>query len=283
MNPFKQNLFLGLIFLISAQLCYAGALSTIGSEASKNLVLVSKNLVAVSDNLKKGMEQVGVNACRNTWWDIKKTCEAVAASIGIAAKVTYTYGGAVIAAHPYVAGTVAVGGLCYGGYRFYESDVAKKAALALRQSKMALKERAQKLAEENAKVTHEIMMKEMHIKEENARVALEIMQHSAKVKNIVILTATATTAGIVLGCAGYRLYKSIQEGRRKGKLERDLLAAKQVLLDTIVINAQREIGLFGVPAGCQQAASTLLALPGGEQTLDKIVGTFSYAPPRCLA
>jgi hypothetical protein len=113
--------------------------------------------------------------------------------------------------------------------------------------------------------------------EEKSRVALEIMQKSAKIRRIVTITATATigsAAGIGICYAGYHLYKGIQEYKKKEKLERDLLTARRTLVDTIALNARGEIGVFGVPEGCQHAAGALLALPGGEQTLDKIVGAF---------
>jgi hypothetical protein len=90
----------------------------------------SKNLVAASLNLKKGMENMGMN----TWINIKRTGKAAITCVAGAAKATYTYGGVIIAAHPYVAGTAVAGGLCYGGYRLYRNDVAERTALSLKQS-----------------------------------------------------------------------------------------------------------------------------------------------------
>jgi hypothetical protein len=302
MNFTKQNLFFCFTVVFFAPLCMA-----MGDDFALN---ASKNFVKSSVNLKEGMVKVGVavnsagtsvkdgmvtvgnsvgsagtsvkdgmeNLGLNTWLDMKKTGIAIIAC----AKATYTYGCAVVIAHPVVAGTVAVVGLSYGGYRLYRSDVAQRAALALKES-------AQKIAEENARVAREVMARELLIREkdaeaarkimeENARVALEILQRSAKIKNIVIITATVTVAGIGLGYAGYRLYRSIKEHRQQEKQvqkllqqERDLSGAKQTLLDAMVVNAHNEVGLFGLPEGCGQAAGSLLVFPGGPQAVEEIV------------
>lgn len=299
MNFAKQNLFLCYILLSFTQVCLPGLGSDMGANGAKSvenginnlsdkLVTVGTSVDSAGTSVKDSMENLGLN----TWLDMKKTGIAIIAC----AKATYTYGCAVVIAHPVVAGTVAVAGLSYGGYRLYRSDVAQRAALALKESAQKIAEenaraareitaREAFIAAENARVAREVMARELLIREkdaeaalkimeEKARVALEILQRSAKIKNIVIITATVTVASIGLGYAGYRLYISIKEHRQQEKQKRDLSGAKQTLLDEIVRNAQHEDGLFGLPEGCGQAAGALLALPGGTQAVEEIVRVF---------
>lgn len=284
MNFAKQSLFLYFILLIYTQSCRPGIGSDVGVKGSakiaQGLVAFSSKLTELGDavatagtSIKDGMMNHGMT----TLLEGKKMLIALGSVGAGAAKAIYVYGGTVVVAHPYVAGATGVAGLCFGGYRYYRSDLAERTALALKQSEIDFNKSAMQIAEENARIAREVMEREIRIKEEVAKTTLEIMQKTAKIRNVLIITAAATTASIGIGYAGYRFYRSIQEHNHQERAEQkllqhesDLSLAKQTLLETIVQNAEHEIGVFRLPEGCGRAASSLLALPGGQQVFEEI-------------
>ena len=99
---------------------------------------------------------------------------------------------------------------------------------------------------------------------------------ATKIAEAVKKITYAAWAGIgtVASYMGYRITADIKDRLHKKHQEHDLRVAKQVLLDLLVKNANGKMKLFGRPEGCEKAACTLAAMPGGEDELKKIIEIF---------
>lgn len=291
MNSVKHMYYFYLLFILSVQSCYSGVGSDFGKVATEK---AAPAITALADSIKdvaNSGPNFGTNFGLNTLRECKKYCIAVGAFAVVKAKATAalatgaakaTYVLAV--AHPYVSVPIAAGTVIYGGYCFYRSDMAERAALALKESERIIaEEAAQQSRELTAKAfeqARELLEREQRLKEESARVIrecfekkaqveLELMLRNAKIKNVLVISTAVTVAGAGLCYIGYKYYQS----RKQKRQEQQLFAAKQTLLSTLVRNEHNEIGLFRLPSGCADAASALLVLPGGRVALDEIVGT----------
>ena len=247
------------------QSCCSGFGSDFCKEAIQDVVPALIELAGAIKAVGASGPNFGINFGLNTLRECKQACTAVGTFAVGTAKAACT----LAVAHPYVSVPIAAGTVLYGGYRFYRSDMAKKAALALKESERIIAEKA-------AEQARELLEREQHLKEESARIAqrkaqaeLAIMLRNAKIKNVLVLSTAAIAAGAGLFYMGYKYYQS----RKQKRQEQQLFAAKQTLLSTLIRNEHNEIGLFSLPSGCADAASALLALPGGKVVLDEIVGT----------
>lgn len=159
---------------------------------------------------------------------------------------------------------------CHNSYAVFNNIGQETVKIAVNGGKVVVKILADKLsvleAHASAKVKESAIILAESAKNVGIDSAVKIAESIKKV-TYVAWAGVGTAATYV----GYHITTGVKDRLNKRRQERDLYAAKKLLLESIVKNAGEKEGLFGLPEGCEKTVCTLLSLPNGENELKKII------------